>query len=258
MPLKYAVTLLVTVVIFTGAVRLAAPAKLPVSEVPLTSSQKSEIEGLIDRYLYENPHVIVKAIQNLQRQEDKKRHRQAAQNLARHRQQLIDSPASPFVGKRNASITVVEFFDYRCLYCKRMLPAIERLLREDADVRYVFKEHPILSSESRIAASAALAAWNTDSDRYYNLHRGLMGARSKLTRDRIFEIAHKAGYDVVRLQDAMQAPEVESEILANARLAQQVGITGTPGFIIGERIVQGAINYDTIKKIIAAARDKSG
>ena len=77
MPLKYAVTLLVTVVIFTGAVRLAAPAKLPVSEVPLTSSQKSEIEGLIDRYLYENPHVIVKAIQNLQRQEDKKRHRQA-------------------------------------------------------------------------------------------------------------------------------------------------------------------------------------
>ncbi|MEE2760250.1 MAG: DsbA family protein [Pseudomonadota bacterium] len=258
MPLKNVATLLVTVVIFTGAVRLAAPAKVPVSEVPLTSSQKSEIEGLIGRYLRENPRVIVEAIQNLQRQEDKIRHRQATQNLARYRQQLIDNPASPFVGKRNASITVVEFFDYRCLYCKRMLPAIERLLKEDTDVRYVFKEFPILSSESRIAAAAALAAWNTDSDHYYNLHRGLMGARRKLTRDRIFEIARKAGYDIVRLQNAMQAPEVESEILANTRLAQQVGITGTPGFIIGERIVEGTINFDTLKNIIAEARAKSG
>ena len=258
MPAKNAVALIVSVVLFTVAVWFAAPSGSPGPDAPLSSSQKQEIESLIGRYLRENPTVIVEAIQNLQRRERQNRDRRAAQNLVRYRQQLINNPSTPFVGKIDASITVVEFFDYRCPYCKKMLSAVERLLKDDADVRYVFKEFPILSPESRLASEVALAAWKIDRGRYFDLHSGLMGARGELNRARIMQIAEKLGFDMPRLLSAMKSPEIAKEIQANARLAQSVGITGTPGFIIGERIIPAAIDYSTIKKIIAEARAKSG
>ena len=142
MPAKNAVALIVSVVLFTVAVWFAAPSGSPGPDAPLSSSQKQEIESLIGRYLRENPTVIVEAIQNLQRRERQNRDRRAAQNLVRYRQQLINNPSTPFVGKIDASITVVEFFDYRCPYCKKMLSAVERLLKDDADVRYVVIASP--------------------------------------------------------------------------------------------------------------------
>jgi protein-disulfide isomerase len=138
-----------------------------------------------------------------------------------------------------------------------MLPAIERLLRDDANVRYVFKEFPILTKESRIASQVALAAWKIDRQRYFALHAGLMGARGALSRKRIMQIAEISGLDMARLQSAMNSPEVAEEIQANARLAGEMGITGTPGFIIGDGFVPGAIDYSTLKRMIAEARAKS-
>ncbi len=258
MAVKNAVALIIAAVLFTAAVWFAAPVGTPGPDAPLSAGQTRQIEGLIGRYLRENPAVIVEAIQNLQRRERKYRNQQAVKNLARYRQQLINSPATPFVGKKDASVTVVEFFDYSCPYCKRMLPVIEKLLRDDADVRYVFKEFPILTEESLIASQVALAAWKIDRQRYFALHAGLMGARGALSRERIMQITEKSGLDMARLQGAMKSPEVAEEIQANARLAGQVGITGTPGFIVGERIVPCAIDYSTLKRMIAEARAKSG
>ena len=258
MPMKNTITLIIAAVLFTAAVWFAAPSGSSSPDAPLSASQTREIEGVIGRYLRENPAVIVEAIQNLQKRDRENRNQQAAQNLVRYRQQLINNPATPFVGKKDASVTVVEFFDYRCPYCKRMLPAIEKLLRDDGDVRYVFEEYPILTTESRIAAQVALAAWNIDRRRYFALHASLMGARGTLSKDRIMQIAEKSGLDMVRLLGAMKSPEVTAEIQANARLAGQMGITGTPAFIIGERIAPGAIDYSTLKKMIAEARAKSG
>lgn len=258
MAVKNAIALIVAAALFTAAVWFAAPDGSSSSDAPLSASQTREIEGLIGRYLRENPTVIVEAIQNLQRRDRENRNQQAAQNLVRYRQKLINNPTTPFAGKKDASVTVVEFFDYRCPYCKRMLPAIERLLRDDGDVRYVFKEYPILTAESRIAAQVALAAWKIDRQRYFALHAALMGARGTLSKDRIMQIAEKSGLDMVRLLGAMKSPEVANEIQANARLAGQMGITGTPAFIIGERIVPGAIDYTTLQKMIAEARAKSG
>jgi protein-disulfide isomerase len=139
-----------------------------------------------------------------------------------------------------------------------MLPAIEKLLRDDADVRYVFKEFPILTAESRLAAQVALAAWKIDRQRYFALHASLMGARGALSRERIMRIAEESGLDMAQLQGAMKSQEVAEEIQANARLAGQMGITGTPAFIVGERIVPGAIDYSTLKRMITEARAKSG
>lgn len=258
MRVKNAIALMIAAVLFTAAVWFGAPAVGPSPDATLSASQTREIESLIGRYLRENPAVIVEAIQNLQRREQDNRNQQAAKNLVRYRQQLINNPSTPFAGKKDASVTVVEFFDYRCPYCKRMLPAIEKLLRDDADVRYVFKEFPILTAESRIAAQVALATWKIDRQRYFALHVGLMGARGTLSKERIMQIAEKSGLDMARLQGAMKSPEVATEIQANAQLAGQMGITGTPGFIIGERIVPGAIDYSTLKKMIAEARAKSG
>jgi protein-disulfide isomerase len=258
MRLKNAIALIITAVLFTAAVWFATPGVSPNPDANLSASQTREIESLIGRYLRENPAVIVEAIQNLQRRERDNRNLQATKNLVRYRQQLINNPTTPFVGKKDASVTVVEFFDYRCSYCKKMLPAIEKLLRDDADVRYVFKEFPILTTESRIAAQVALAAWKIDRQRYFVLHVGLMGAHGTLSKDRIMQIAENTGLDMARLRGAMKSPEVTKEIQANVRLAGHLGITGTPGFIVGERIVPGAIDYSTLKNMIAEVRAKSG
>jgi protein-disulfide isomerase len=258
MPAKNIVVLIVAAALFTGAVWFAAPTDTQTTDAHLSGGQKQEIEKLIGQYLRENPTVIVEAIQNLQRRERQTRERAAAQNLVRYRQQLINSPSSPFAGNQDANITVVEFFDYRCPYCKKMLPAIKKLLNEDANIRYVFKEFPILSPASRIASEVALAAWKIDRQRYLVLHAGLMGARGDLNRDRIMQIAKKSGLDMRRLREAMKSPDVAAEIKANSRLARSVGITGTPGFVIGDRVVPGAIDYSTLKKMIAEARAKSG
>ena len=256
-PIKL-VVLIVCAVVFTGLAWFAAPAIDKDKDALLTGGQKQEVEQLIGEYIRENPTIIVEAIQNLQQRERQAREQQAAQNLSRFKSQLENDPSSPFVGKQDANATIVEFFDYRCPYCKRMLPTIQKLLREDANIRYVFKEFPILSAESKFASEVALATWNFDRDRYLDLHTRLMGAKGGLTKDRVMRIAASTGLDISRLRLELKSPKIVEELKNNSRLAQSLGITGTPAFVIGSRIIPGATDYATIKKAIAEARGNSG
>ena len=147
---------------------------------------------------------------------------------------------------------MVEFFDYQCGYCKKFLPAVNRLLKTDKSVRFVFKEYPILGKVSVVASQAALAA--KIQGKYLPFHNGVMGLRRRLTEPLIYQIAKDVGLDVARLKVDMKKPEITAIIDANRKLAAAMGIRGTPSIVIGEQMAPGAISYDQLTALIDEAR----
>ncbi len=160
-------------------------------------------------------------------------------------------------GNAEGDITIVEFFDYRCGYCKRVFPAIQELIETDGNIRYVFKEFPILGPDSMVAARAAQAVWFIDPDRYLDFHAALMGARGGLSEDRVLDIAAKAGLDRDAVKKGMDDPRVAEALADNLGLGRVLGVNGTPAFVIGGELVPGAIDLDAMKERVAEARRNS-
>ncbi len=221
---------------------------------PFSAEQKKAMESLIGDYLKRNPEVILESIQLFQIRQKVAEQERAKANLIALRDELVKDQQSPAIGNADGEVTVVEFFDYRCGFCKRVLPAVRELIRTDPKLRYVFKEFPILSPESRNAARAALAAWRLDKGAYFALHVSLMGAKGALSERRIMTLAEQAGLDAGKLKQEMAAPEIEAHLEQNAVLARKLGINGTPAFVIGNQLVPGAIDMAQFKKLIAEAR----
>ncbi len=170
------------------------------------------------------------------------------------RDELLNDPASPVGGNPDGDVTLVEFFDYQCPYCKTIFPSIQALLAEDRELRYVFKEIPILGKDSVFAARAALAARRQG--KYQEFHKVLMPTRGKLTETRVMRLAEKVGLDVDRLRRDMADRTIGDMIRRNLELADALGIYGTPAFIVGDTQVPGAVEIDTLKTLIARARQK--
>jgi protein-disulfide isomerase len=151
---------------------------------------------------------------------------------------------------------VIEFFDYRCPYCKSVANSFITLFEADGNVRFVLKEFPILGPESEFAAKAALAA--NKQGKYRALHLALMDFKGKLTDDDVRRLAAGVGLDVGRLEQDMQGADVADEISRNYGLSEAIGIKGTPAFIIGDQLIPGAISAEEMRQRIAAARDTQG
>jgi len=177
---------------------------------------------------------------------------QFRRQVAAHRDELLDDPGSPVGGNRDGDVTVVEFFDYRCGYCIAMAPRLETLLEQDRNLRFVYKEWPILGPMSELAARAALAARRQG--RYEDFHSALMRLRGRLTEATLFDAARRLGLDPERLRADMQSAEIDRVLRDNRALAAELGITGTPAFVIGDRLVPGAVPLGELKTVIAAAR----
>lgn len=170
-----------------------------------------------------------------------------------HADDLYRNPADPVLGNPNGDVTLVEFFDYQCTYCKKVHPVVQKLLRTDGNIRYVAKEHPILGPVSTLAAQAALAARNQDG--YAVFSDALMSAR-KLDENKIFDIARKVGLNPIRLLDDIDAQEeaINAQIEATLKLGQNLGLQGTPAFVVGDVIIPGATSREGLEKLIARAR----
>jgi protein-disulfide isomerase len=149
-------------------------------------------------------------------------------------------------------VTLVEFFDYRCPYCKQVAPAIASLLGEDKKLRIVYKEFPVLGPESVTASRAALAS--RKQGKYEALHRVLMDMKGQINDAAIFSAAKSVGLDIEKLKRDMQAPEIDAMLQANQQLAAALDIHGTPGFVIGDEVVPGAVGIDALRQMIAAVR----
>jgi protein-disulfide isomerase len=235
---------------------LAARSTMPVSQAaaPTTGGDRAIVGKAIRDYLMANPEVLVEAMQELERKQDSQRDTAAQKAIQENRAALMSDPDSPIVGNPNGDVTIVEFSDYQCPYCKRAHAAVKSVLAADSKVKLVFKDLPILGEPSRIAAIAALAA--RAQDKHVALHDALMEFNGKLDRNRIMEIAGSVGIDVPRLQKDMDDPKLKEIIDRNMALASALGVRGTPAFVIGNQFVPGAIDADTLKRMINDARTK--
>src|ERR1700751_576231 len=221
----------------------ASPRSIAAEEI--TSEQRKAIEAIIHDYLMQNPDVLFDA---LRAGEEAKTN----QVLRDRHHEIFDDPATPVGGNPEGDVTIVEFFDYRCPYCKQVQPSLQALLGEDHKLRFIYKEMPVLGAPSLTAAHAALAA--RLQGKYEHFHAAMMATKGQITDEVIYQVAGSVGLDVDRLKRDMAAPEIEQALKANLALASALEIRGTPGFIIGEHIVPGAIDLDALKNLVADAR----
>ncbi|MBC8242440.1 MAG: DsbA family protein [Alphaproteobacteria bacterium] len=221
----------------------------------LSNTQRDEVETLIQEYLRENPEVLVEAIQALRNKQEASAREQGQAAIMDFKMRLADGLNAPSMGPPDASVTVVEFFDYRCSYCKQVFPDMQALMKSDKDIRFVFMEFPILGDDSVAASNAALTVWLNWPEQYMDVHNILMGSRGALTLDKVMDLVAGVGIDPKALRDAMNSPEVDQLIKDNYELAQSMNINGTPAFIIGDELVPGAIDKATMKQLIDAARN---
>lgn len=233
-----------------GCLIAVAPARA--AEDELTASQKRQIEALVRTLLLEKPEILIEAIEEYRRRQQATSQAQARQALTDNRERIFNDPASPVAGNPNGDVTLVEFFDYQCGYCKSVVDRVAGTVAEDKNIRWVFKEFPILGPVSVYAARAALAAHRQG--KYQEFHLALMRSRGRLDEKKVLRIAGATGLDVARLEADMESPEIGVMIERNMTLADALNVRGTPAFVIGDVVVPGAIDAATLNRLIAAAR----
>ena len=222
----------------------------------LTPAQKEAVDRMIHDYLLAHPEVIVESIRAAQATAKLKREESAKQSITERRAELLSDASAPVAGNPQGDVTIVEFFDYRCPYCKQVEPHLEALLKEDPKLRIVYKEFPVLGPESVYASRMALAA--RKQGKYAQFHDAMMAAKGKITEETILDVARSVGIDVARAKTDMAGAEVQEIIKRNYALADALDIQGTPAFIVGDTIVPGAIDLDNLRRLIAEARKTSG
>lgn len=212
------------------------------------------IEDMVREFILKNPEIIVEAVRGLQEREKQESDQRAQASLVAKRAELLTDPDTPVGGNPKGDVTIVEFFDYRCGFCKRVMPALQEVLKTDNNVRFVFKEFPILGPESVTASKLALAAWLVDKGKYEAVHWALMAATGALPESRLMKIATDAGFDAKALKKAMDDPKIEQLIRRNYALAETLEINGTPAFVIGDHVIRGATDLQAFRQLIAKAR----
>jgi protein-disulfide isomerase len=237
-----AILVVLAIALWLGSTAAAQPS-------PLT---REAIEELVRDYLLNHPEVIVESLQRAQQRQRVARQEQARAAVRAHQQELVSDPGSPVGGNPAGDVTVVEFFDYRCPHCRRMVPVIKALLAEDRGVRLVYKEMPILGDESLVAARAALAA--VGQGKYVEAHDQLMAEAGSLTRAAVLATLAGIGLDRDRLSADMESPEVSTRIARGLALAQALGIDGTPAFVVGGELVVGSVDLETLRELVTRAR----
>ncbi len=226
---------------------------LPVGAVAQTLSD-DDIKALALEAIRENPQIIMEAIAILEGQRDEAQAAAQAEFLIGQRSLLENDPNAPSVGNPEGDAVVVEFFDYNCPYCKRAAADVKALLAADSNVRVVYREWPILGEGSVFATRAALAA--RAQDKYDEMHEGLMEMRGRAEEASVLALARSVGLDVDQLVADMQSDAVNNHIATSEQLAQSLGFTGTPSFVIGDALVPGAVPLAELQGYIAEARSR--
>nr|WP_245749222.1 DsbA family protein [Jannaschia pohangensis] len=212
-----------------------------------------EIKQLALQAILENPEIVMEAVGILQARDAAEAEAQAQATLGDNRDLLERDPNAPVLGNPDGDVTVVEFFDYNCPYCRRAGDEVAKLKDADDNVRIVYREWPILGEGSDFAARAALAS--RAQDKYGEFHEALMGARGRVDETSVLQIAVEVGLDLDRLRADMEAPDVQAHIDTSMRLAQELGFTGTPSFVIGDTRAPGLIEAARMIELVEAERN---
>ena len=220
-----------------------------------TPGQEEAIRKLVKDYLIKNPEVLVEAMQKLREKQQAAERQRLKRALVALRSDIYENPESPVAGNPKGDVTIVEFFDYQCGYCKSVVDRLLKTVKDDGNVRLVFKEFPILGAQSVFAAKAALAA--RKQGKYNEFHEALMRLKGGINHDSVFAVAKSVGIDTKQLAKDMTDPALDKVIQKNFAIARALRINGTPAFIIGDQLVPGAVNEQNLKAFIERAR-KSG
>ena len=227
---------------------------LPVAAQDEVTAARSAIEQIVREYILQHPEVLMESARLYQEREKTAQKERSKEAVSAKLADLQNDPSSPVAGA-SGGVTVVEFFDYRCGFCKKTEGVIEKLLADHPEIHFVFKEFPILGPESLVAAKAALAAQKQDG--YLKFHQALMILPGPITMNAIEELAGKQGLNVSKLKADMESPEVQSTLERNHALALEVGVNATPSFVIGSELVQGAMDAAAFERLIAQAQSNS-
>lgn len=237
-----------------AALLLALPASAQ-QQQPFTPEQKKALEALVREILVKNPEILVEAMNALEAKQQAEQDHAARAAIAANKKEIFEDGHSFVAGNPKGDVTIVEFFDYRCGYCKQVHPSLQTLLKEDGKIRLVLKELPVLGPESVTASRAAVAALEQEKGaKYFAFHNAMMGFRGQLTETEVFRMAGEAGLDTKKLKADMASPKVEQVLRANLALANKLGVQGTPGFVIGDTLVPGAIPLDSMRQLVKEAR----
>jgi protein-disulfide isomerase len=221
---------------------------------PASPADKAAMEQVIRDYLLENPEIIMEAIAKLREKKQLAEQQADRQAVASNTDVIYRDPTSPVGGNPAGDVTIVEFFDYRCGVCRRVHPIVKELVDGDKNIRRVYKEWPILGADSVIAARAAIAAQKQG--KYFELHTALMQSRTSLEEPSILRIAATVGLDVDRLRKDMGSAETNAILQRNYELAEKLKLNGTPSFLIGDRLIRGGQDLESMRAIVAQIREK--
>lgn len=230
----------------------------PLATGPATAQEattelgREEIETIVRDYIADHPEVVVEALREWQRQAEARDQEAARQALADNAEAIYDDQGTPFAGNPEGDVVIVEFFDYRCGYCRHSAPDLFALLAADPGVKVIFKEFPILGAQSVVASRAALAA--RKQGLYSEFHMAMMQADISFTEEEIMAVAASVGLDVDQLKLDMADPQIDADLARTHELAQTLGINGTPAFIVDGKLYPGALDAKDFHDLAAASR----
>jgi protein-disulfide isomerase len=239
------------------AVLLTLPAAAPVRAQSFTADQRGEIERIVKEYLLSHPELLQDVMTELEK-------RQTVAETEKHRAAVKEYSAAIFtsaqqvtLGNPQGDVTLVEFFDYNCGYCKRAMSDMLELLKTDPKLKFVLKEFPVLGDGSVQAAQVAAAARMQDKSggkKYLEFHQKLLGGRGQADKARALAVAKEVGFDVARIEKDMSSEEVKAQLEESFKLADALGLNGTPSYVVGSDVVIGAVGLNTLKEKVNTAR----
>jgi protein-disulfide isomerase len=242
--------------LFAAAMMLALPAATPTRAQTFSADQRQEIEGIVKNYLLQHPEVMQDVMAELEKRQKTAEAEKNRAAVADNNATIFSSPHQVVLGNPQGNVTMVEFFDYNCGYCKHALSDMLTLLKTDPNLKFVLKEFPVLGEGSVEAAHVAVAARMQDvtGKKYIEFHQKLLGGRGPADKARALAAAKEVGFDMARIEKDMASDEVKKTIDENLKLAELIGVNGTPSYVVGDEVVVGAVGLDALKEKIAAER----
>jgi protein-disulfide isomerase len=231
-------------------------APLPASAQSFSDTQRGDIETIVRNYLIAHPEVLEEAMTELSKRQTVAETARHEASVAENASTIFNSPRGVTLGNKEGDVTFVEFFDYNCGYCKRAMSDMLDLMKSDPKLKVVLKEFPVLSAGSVEAAQVAVAVRMQDptGKKYLDFHQKLLGGRGAADKARAMAVAKEVGLDMAKLEKDLTSPEVKATIEENFKLAEAMGMNGTPSYVIGKQVVIGAVGLDNLKEKIGVAR----
>ena len=231
-----------------------APATPVIGTTGFNDDQRAEIEGIIRGYLIAHPEIIKDAIDELQRRQDVAEQATQAKAIAENTPLIFSSKHQVELGNPKGDVTLVEFFDYNCTYCRRAQADMKQLLAEDKNLKIVLKEFPVLGQGSVEAAQVGVAVNMLAPEKYLDFHDRLLSSKGQVNGARALAVAVELGLDATKVRDTMNSDAAKATINEVYDLAGKLSLTGTPSYVTAKEVVVGAVGYDALKEKIATLR----